>query len=242
MDADGGMSKYSGNKAGAKYGTGYCDAQCPQDIKFINGEVSHRQWCQFCTSVTNSASQANVNNWNRNSGFGNYGSCCPEMDIWEANSDSTAYTPHPCRTLGQSRCSGNSQCGAGNSRYNNDCDRDGCDFNPYRLGNQNFFGPGKQVDTRRPFTVVTQFVTSNGQDNGSLKEIRRLYVQNGKVVQNVKTNIKGVSATNVISDAYCKNVKSAFGDRNYFGEVGGMGRMGQALKSMVLVLSVWDDQ
>lgn len=41
MAEDGGMSKYSTNKAGAKYGTGYCDAQCPQDIKFINGEVMH---------------------------------------------------------------------------------------------------------------------------------------------------------------------------------------------------------
>jgi cellulose 1,4-beta-cellobiosidase len=40
MDADGGLSKYSGNKAGAKYGTGYCDSQCPRDLKFINGEVS----------------------------------------------------------------------------------------------------------------------------------------------------------------------------------------------------------
>ena len=40
MDADGGMSKYPTNLAGAKYGTGYCDAQCPQDIKFINGVVS----------------------------------------------------------------------------------------------------------------------------------------------------------------------------------------------------------
>jgi hypothetical protein len=39
MDADGGMSKYSTNKAGAKYGTGYCDSQCPHDLKFINGEV-----------------------------------------------------------------------------------------------------------------------------------------------------------------------------------------------------------
>jgi len=39
MDADGGMSKYPGNKAGAKYGTGYCDAQCPRDIKYIAGEV-----------------------------------------------------------------------------------------------------------------------------------------------------------------------------------------------------------
>lgn len=40
MDADGGMSKYSGNQAGAKYGTGYCDSQCPRDVKFINGVVS----------------------------------------------------------------------------------------------------------------------------------------------------------------------------------------------------------
>lgn len=40
MDADGGMAKYPANKAGAKYGTGYCDSQCPRDIKFIAGEVS----------------------------------------------------------------------------------------------------------------------------------------------------------------------------------------------------------
>lgn len=42
MDKDGGMSKYSTNKAGAKYGTGYCDGQCPRDLKFINGVVSSR--------------------------------------------------------------------------------------------------------------------------------------------------------------------------------------------------------
>jgi cellulose 1,4-beta-cellobiosidase len=41
MDEDGGMSKFPNNKAGAKYGTGYCDTQCPHDIKFINGEVSN---------------------------------------------------------------------------------------------------------------------------------------------------------------------------------------------------------
>ena len=34
------QSKYPGDQAGAAYGTGYCDAQCPHDIKFINGEVS----------------------------------------------------------------------------------------------------------------------------------------------------------------------------------------------------------
>jgi cellulose 1,4-beta-cellobiosidase len=40
MDEDGGMSKFSSNKAGAKYGTGYCDSQCARDLKFINGIVS----------------------------------------------------------------------------------------------------------------------------------------------------------------------------------------------------------
>lgn len=39
MDADGGKAKYPTNKAGAAYGTGYCDASCPKDLKFINGQV-----------------------------------------------------------------------------------------------------------------------------------------------------------------------------------------------------------
>jgi cellulose 1,4-beta-cellobiosidase len=40
MEADGGMGSYPTNTAGAKYGTGYCDAQCARDLKFIGGEVS----------------------------------------------------------------------------------------------------------------------------------------------------------------------------------------------------------
>ncbi|KIO26458.1 glycoside hydrolase family 7 protein [Tulasnella calospora MUT 4182] len=39
MEADGGMSKYSTNKAGAKYGTGYGDSQCPRGLKFIAGRL-----------------------------------------------------------------------------------------------------------------------------------------------------------------------------------------------------------
>jgi cellulose 1,4-beta-cellobiosidase len=41
MDPDGGMAKYPTNKAGAKYGVGYCDSQCPRDLKFINGQVRY---------------------------------------------------------------------------------------------------------------------------------------------------------------------------------------------------------
>lgn len=38
MEKDGSMG--GGNAAGAKYGTGYCDAQCPHDMKWIGGEVT----------------------------------------------------------------------------------------------------------------------------------------------------------------------------------------------------------
>ena len=39
MDQDGGMARFPTNKAGAQYGTGYCDSQCPKDLKFIDGMV-----------------------------------------------------------------------------------------------------------------------------------------------------------------------------------------------------------
>jgi hypothetical protein len=42
MPADGGVS--ATNKAGTKFGTGYCDAQCPKDIKFINGKANVEGW------------------------------------------------------------------------------------------------------------------------------------------------------------------------------------------------------
>jgi len=37
MEANGGLGT-RGNTAGASLGTGYCDAQCPHDLKFIGGE------------------------------------------------------------------------------------------------------------------------------------------------------------------------------------------------------------
>lgn len=39
VSQDGGMSKQTNNKAGAKYGVGYCDAQCARDLKFVGGKV-----------------------------------------------------------------------------------------------------------------------------------------------------------------------------------------------------------
>lgn len=76
------------------------------------------------------------------------------MDIWEANSISTAYTPHPCTNNAQHSCNGDA-CGGTYSadRYAGDCDPDGCDFNSYRQGNTSFYGPGKTVNTNSKITV-----------------------------------------------------------------------------------------
>lgn len=225
MDADGGLSKYSGNKAGAKYGTGYCDAQCPRDLKFINGEANSDNW----KSSTNDA----------NAGTGKYGSCCSEMDIWEANNMATAFTPHPCTTIGQSRCEGDS-CGGtySSDRYAGVCDPDGCDFNSYRQGNKTFYGKGMTVDTTKKVTVVTQFLTDA---SGNLSEIKRFYAQNGKVIPNSESTIAGVPGNSITQD-YCDAQKLAFGDEGDFNRKGGLAQMGKALAGdMVLVMSVWDD-
>ncbi|KAG8693447.1 Exoglucanase 1 [Ceratobasidium sp. 395] len=224
MDADGGMSKYPNNKAGAKYGTGYCDAQCPKDIKFINGEASDH---------------ANVLDWkgssnDANSGTGRYGTCCDEMDVWEANSIATAYTPHPCTSTGQTRCDADT--------CTSTCDQAGCDFNSYRMGDTTFYGKGLTVDTSQKITVVTQFVTSDGTASGPLSEIRRIYVQGGKVIQNSKTNIPGMDSYDSVSDNFCAAQKTAFSDTNTFAQKGGFSKMSTAFDAgMVLVLSIWDD-
>lgn len=247
MDSDGGLSRFPTNKAGSKYGTGYCDTQCPQDIKFINGQVSSFFILAHDGLIlTLSTHQANIEGWegspsDPNAGTGSFGSCCNEMDVWEANMNGAAFTPHVCNVQGQTRCSG-TQCGEGDERYDGICDKDGCDFNSWRMGDQTFLGPGMTVNTNSKFTVVTQFLTNNNQTSGSLSEIRRLYVQNGQVIANSKTNIPGMQTFDSVTDDFCNAQKEVFGDTNTFESLGGLTQMGNAFQQgMALVMSIWDD-
>ncbi len=163
------------------------------------------------------------------------------MDIWEANSNGAAVTPHVCSVAGQVRCEG-TDCGDGDDRYEGICDKDGCDFNSWRMGDQTFLGPGLTVDTKSKFTVVTQVHTSDNSTSGALSEIRRLYVQNGKVLANSKTKIDGLDAYDSITDDFCNDQKEAFGDTNSFEKLGGLKVMGDSFEAgMVLVMSIWDD-
>ncbi|KAH6707563.1 putative 1,4-beta-D-glucan cellobiohydrolase B [Leptodontidium sp. 2 PMI_412] len=228
MAKDGGTSLYPNNKAGAKYGVGYCDAQCPRDLKFINGMANVEGWVPSSNNV--------------NTGVGSHGSCCAEMDIWEANSISSAFTPHSADPTAQSMCTGDS-CGGtySSDRYAGVTDPDGCDFNSYRQGNKDFYGPGKTVNTNSVFTVVTQFITNTGTDAGTLSEIKRFYVQNGVVIPNSQSTIAGIPG-NSLTDSFCKSQKTVFGDPDIYNRHGGFASMSTALKNgMVLSLSLWDD-
>ena len=181
-------------------------------------------------------------NTSTNTGIGNHGSCCAEMDIWEANSISTALTPHAADNPQQTVCAVDT-CGGtySTARYSGTTDPDGCDFNSYRMGNTTFYGPKMTVDTNSKFTVVTQFLTSDGTPNGTLSEIKRFYVQNGVVIPNSQSNVANVTGNSITAD-FCDAQKSAFGNSNGFKLHGGLGSMSKAfVDGMVLVMSLWDD-
>lgn len=175
-------------------------------------------------------------------GRGNYGSCCAEMRIWDANSMSTSFAAKPCTTIEQSRCEG-TNCGGPYSRdyHGGICDPEGCDLNPYRTGNTDFYGRStstriRSVDTSRKFTVVTQFLGS-----GADLEVKRFYIQNGTIIPSPSSRTPGVQG-NSLTSKFCDQQKAAFGDRSSFQEKGGMAAMSRALeKGMVLVISILDD-
>jgi cellulose 1,4-beta-cellobiosidase len=172
------------------------------------------------------------------------GTCCPEMDIWEANSISTAYTPHPCDDPRPTVCNGDS-CGGTYSaeRYGGTCDPDGCDFNSFRQGNKTFYGPGatNTVNTQQKMTVVTQFITHDGTDTGRLTEIKRFYVQGGRTIANSESTIPGVPGNSLTVD-FCNAQKTVFGDNDVFTSHGDMAGMGDGMvDGMVLALSLWGD-
>merc|ERR1719203_2707135 len=234
MQANGGKG-IGNNNAGAKYGTGYCDAQCPHDIKFIDGEANVIDW------------SSNDNDQSNTMGAGKYGACCAEMDIWEANSMASAFTPHTCSTEKLFRCDNPVECGDNDSgnRYDGVCDKDGCDINPYRMGNVDFYGRGEQyvVNTLKPMTVVTQFLTDDGTDTGNFSEMRRLYIQYGKIVHSPPSTIPGPrKESDSVTDKFCDAKKELFGDVKDYQEHGGMKGMGESLdRGHAMIFSLWDD-
>lgn len=135
---------------------------------------------------------------------GHQGVGCAEFDFWEANRFSTLVTAHACSTTGQ----------FGGKNPSGSCDSNGCGYNTY-WDDKSFYGPGSTVDTTKKFTVVTQFLTNGG----SLSEIKRKYIQNGRTIE----------SPGWLESKRCNN-------SNY-----SLAKMGQSFeKGHVIVFALWD--
>ena len=151
------------------------------------------------------------------------------MDVWEGNARAQSIAPHPCNQTSLYECVG-PEC-----EFDGVCDKWGCTYNPYGLGNHDFYGLQKTVDTTRKMTVVTQFPV--GAD-GRLKSINRLYVQDGVVISNAAIISDSLPDQNFLNDEFCQ----ANGAGRYM-DLGATGAMGDALsRGMVLAFSIWWDE
>jgi len=168
-------------------------------------------------------------------GIGNIdgkGACCNEMDIWEANSRSAHIAPHTCNKTGVYLCEG-VEC-----QKEGVCDKSGCGWNPYRVNITDYYGRGSQfkVDTTRKFTVITQFPAING----TLQTIKRMYIQDGKLIDahTVDSRAPGLPQVNSMTTEFCQ----ATGAKEYL-RLGGNAGMGDAItRGMTLVFSIWWDE
>lgn len=90
------------------------------------------------------------------------GTYCPEMDIFEANKFAMASTAHTCQYQPP--------------HYYSSCDRGGCGQNVLDVDGGGF-GPGKRIDTNRPFTLAVSFITGG---NGRLSTVTNEITQGGQ--------------------------------------------------------------
>lgn len=89
--------------------------------------------------------------------------------------------------------------------------------------------------------MVTQFLTNNNSPNGTLTEIKRLYIQDERLIENAMvTNISGqtVQMDGTVDEEFC-TAKNA----SAYLRLGGMSGMGQSLaRGMVLIFSLWNSE
>jgi len=111
------------------------------------------------------------------------------------------------------------------------------------MNERDFYGPGSKfkVDSSKPVTVTTQFITDTGTDDGKIVEAKQFYTQGGKTIEHPHYTVN-VNKHNSITDKFCADWVADTKDGTNFLEKGGMGAVETIFdKGGVLVISLWDD-
>merc|ERR1712076_62563 len=91
---------------------------------------------------------------------------------------------------------------------------------------EKLWGPGSdfKINSKRPVTVTTQFITDDGTDSGKINAVRQFYTQNGKTIEHRQYEING-NKHDRITDDFCKDWVATTKDGTNFIEKGGMGEI-----------------
>jgi hypothetical protein len=141
---------------------------------------------------------------------------CPSFDLQHANARAMTFRARPCGHLGPST--------------DGFCASPGCGYNAYRLGLGDYWG--KTINARSKITVVTQFVAAGT----ALTEIRRIYIQGGRVFRNPAVKV-GTREYSALSDEFCRATADDWGGKTWMS----LARMGESFgHGHVLVFALAD--
>ncbi|KAK4183546.1 Exoglucanase 1 [Podospora australis] len=222
MEADGGKKRFPDNEAGAKYGTGYCDASCPMSLRFVGGKTNSEGWRPDEYG---------------SGGQGYYGACCPEFALWNGNAHSSLMASRNC-VMDNYRVCEAAECGVYSDSRFPTCDSWGCRYNAFQMGAPDFYGKNKTLNTLQKFTVVTRFDAQSGN-------VTRFYIQDGKKIELPFPTWEGLPQQNAITEDVCIKSPEVFDEGPAFVNVGGWQRHRSVLNQpLVLVMSIstnyWD--
>lgn len=224
MWPDGARSEKKGDKAGARYGTGYCDATCDKGQRFVEGRANYDGWVP--------------DKHDPMLGTGRAGACCHTIVLWEGNLESTDYHWSPCLPPWYHKCD-DDKCATR-------CFAFGCRWNPNGNKMKPFYGPGptNTIDSKKPFSVVTQFFIQQTPKAACILKTRATYyIQDGKIFRSAPSDYRPNGALfNTMNKQFCKKMASDFKWGKRWKRAGTWWQRGRGnMYKMVPVFSIFRD-
>jgi cellulose 1,4-beta-cellobiosidase len=192
MWGNGGKGKEKGDKAGARYGTGYCDATCDQGQRFVHGKANYDGWVPSEHDPT--------------LGKGPLGACCAHFVLWEGNTESTDFGFSPCSPTWPHWCK--------TEKCRQKCFAPGCTWIPHGNRHKPFYGPGptNTIDSTRKFSVVNQWFSQQTPLVAAILKTRAMYfIQDGKLFRSPPSDYRpNGKEFFTMNKQYCQKVVSEF--------------------------------